>query len=69
MLRQSSDNIIKGLVVRVGKLNLNNLPKFVLEGFRTTLLHLLFGKGFLVTLIIQIVIVEIITDGIYKSTL
>ena len=69
MLRKSSDNIIKSLVVRFGKLNLNNLPKLVLECFRTTLLHLLFRKGFPVTLIIQIVIVEIITDGIYKSTL
>ena len=64
MLVQCIYHVFKSVIGGILHLNLNNLPKLVLECFRTSLFHLSFGKGLLAPCGLQIPIVEIISNRI-----
>ena len=67
MLHQGIDHIFQCAIIRVGKLYLNDLSKFVLKGLLAFGFHLPFGKGLLIT--VWIIIEIILADGIGKSSL
>ena len=64
MLFKRIYDIFKCAIVGVCDLFSDNLPKFFLECFCTSFLHLRFGKCFLVADGIQIPIIEVIPDRI-----
>lgn len=69
MFFECADNILKGVVSRISKLDLNRLAKLVLKGFRAALFHLRLGKRLHIPNLIGIFIVEVFAHRIQKTVL
>lgn len=67
MFFECADNIVKGAVARIGKLDPNCLAQLVLEGVCAAFLHLRFGKCLLIPNLVGIFVVEILAHGIQKT--
>lgn len=67
MFFECADNIFKGAVARIVKLDPNRLAQLVLEGFRAAFFHLRFSKCLLIPNDFGIFVVEILAHGIQKT--